>query len=465
MIGSTRPRKTKQKNTIKAKSNVKRASKSSIIVKTTLALTVIIVAVATILKISEFLVLSQKTEFPKLEISLSDVPIEQVNTNNKTTKYPNNTATFTINNISSTFDNVEIKGRGNFTWGQLKRPYQIKLPTKESIFGLGEAKKWILLANYIDPSYLRNDTAFYLEKTLDEAYAINGDFLEVYFDDNYNGLYYLTEKIEISKSRINLQKPSGLIVELDNLYGDNCYYDLNNNCLTIKDSHGSDEPEATIATFLDKLNSAEKAISSKDYGSLETYIDIDSFAKYFLLSEFSNNPDAYSSSLFMYQYDDDGKIYAGPGWDFDFAFGNKTWAEINNNATFVLSPNSSTPLKQFSSLIATGDFPKTSHSSSISTFFFDLMDLPEFEEKVKEIYKSTLSDKKDELLNHIKSQADYIRPAALRDQARWKLKTDFDEEVDYLIDWIAKRYEHFEEVYGTTSESDSNDTNTSLDTD
>lgn len=450
MSESTRPRKTKRKNPVKSKPTAKRAPKSSVIIKAAIVLTAIIVTVATILKISEFLVFSQKTEFPKLEISLSDASIEQINTNDKTIKYLNNTATFTIDNVSSTFNNVEIKGRGNYTWGQFKKPYQIKLPARESIFGLNEAKKWILLANYADPSYLRNDTAFYLEKILNEAYAINGNFLEVYFDDNYNGLYYLTEKVEISESRVNLQEPSSLIVELDNLYGDNCYYDLNNNCLTIKDSRGGDEPEVTMTTFVDKLNHAEKAISSQDYNSLETYIDVDSFARYFLISEFSNNPDSYSSSLFMYQYNNDGKIYAGPGWDFDFAFGNKTWAEVNNNTTFILSPSNSMSLKQFPNLIAQGSFPEAPHSSSISTLFFDLLELPEFEAKVKQIYQSTLSGHGEELLTHIKDQANYIRPAALRDQARWKLKTDFDEEVDYLIDWVAKRYEHFEEIYGAT---------------
>ena len=79
------------------------------------------------------------------------------------------------------------------------------------------------------------------------------------------------------------------------------------------------------------------------------------------------------------------------------------------------------------------------------------MDIPEFEAKVKEIYQETLSGHKEELLDHIKSQADYIRPAAYRDQERWKIKTDFNEEIDYLIDWVNKRYEHFEEVYGKNS--------------
>ena len=41
--------------------------------------------------------------------------------------------------------------------------------------------------------------------------------------------------------------------------------------------------------------------------------------------------------------------------------------------------------------------------------------------------------------------------AALKDQKRWKLKTNFDEEVDLLIDWVAKRYDHFEQTYNSSS--------------
>ena len=93
----------------------------------------------------------------------------------------------------------------------------------------------------------------------------------------------------------------------------------------------------------------------------------------------------------------------------------------------------------------------TSYVSSISTILYDLMDIPEFEQRVKEIYQETLSGKGDEILDYIRSQAEYIKPAVKRDQERWKSKSNFDEEIDYLIDWVAKRYDHFEQTYGAGS--------------
>ncbi|MBQ3292870.1 CotH kinase family protein [Candidatus Saccharibacteria bacterium] len=431
-------------------------AKSSTITRSLLFLIIIFITVITVLKISEYLAISTQKTFPKLEISLASVPLEQINLDTKDVKYSDNTAIFTIDKVSSTFQNVEIKGRGNFSWVQAKKSYQLKLPSKESLFGHNPAKKWNLISNYTDPTYLRNDTAFYLEKILNEPYALNGNFIEVYFDGNYNGLYYLTEKVEINKSRINLQDHYGILVELDNLYGtaDTCYYDINHNCLTIKDSPNPDDSKSAMAIFINKLNAAEQAISAGDYQTLDAIIDTESFARYFLLNEFTNNPDAYSSSLFLYQNDENDKIHAGPGWDFDLAFGNKHWPTGNVNANLVLSPASSLALKQLLNLSASNEISSdTRHVASISTLFFDLLELPEFETKVKQIYQSTLSGHGEELLTHIKSQANYIRDAAYRDQARWKFKTDFDEEADYLIDWVAKRYEYFEETYGASSDA------------
>lgn len=424
----------------------RKTPRSSIILASLLIIVVIFVVTATIIKISEFIVKNQIDNFPKLEIFLSDVTLEQVNLDPKDTVYNNNTATFTINHVASVYNNVEIKGRGNTTWARPKKPYQIKLSEKTSIFDLTPAKKWLLLANYIDPSYLRNDTGFYLEKLLDESYALNGDFLEVYFDNSYNGLYYLTEKIEAKKSRVDLDDEYGIIVEFDNVYGEyeGCHYDISGNCLTISDTFNSDNQDSAMSLFIDDFNTLQIAIENQNYETISNLVDIDSFAKYYLLNEFAVNPDAYSTSFYLYKNGKNDKIHAGPGWDFDVAFGNTDWTPESLSGSSFHSPFETTPIKTF---IINNSGEEDLTSIPISRILYDLADIPEFSERVREIYLATLSGHKDELLSHIKSRAGYIRDAALRDQERWKLKTDFDEEVDYLIDWIAKRYTHFEKIY------------------
>lgn len=55
---------------------------------------------------------------------------------------------------------AEFKGRGNYTWGLPKKPYQIKFNSSTAILGMPKAKAWVLLANDADGSLMRNKLAF-----------------------------------------------------------------------------------------------------------------------------------------------------------------------------------------------------------------------------------------------------------------------------------------------------------------
>ena len=41
---------------------------------------------------------------------------------------------------------ITIKGRGNSTWNQPKRPYAIKFSKKQSVCGMPKGKRWVLIA-------------------------------------------------------------------------------------------------------------------------------------------------------------------------------------------------------------------------------------------------------------------------------------------------------------------------------
>lgn len=440
----------------KKRTNIKKKStrvptRTPIIIKISLIFITVFIIFVTVFKITEVIILNKKDNFPKIEVALQDIPIEQINMDVKDIKYPNNTITFSSNDKPVVYDDVEVKGHGNANWNQVKKPYQFKFSNKTSLFSLKPSKKWVLLANYLDRSYLRTDIAYYLERILDEYCALNGNFAELYFDNVYYGLYYISEKVEITKSRFSLQNSDGIIGELDNLHTseEECFYDNKNNCIVAHDIVNQDNINFATKNLADKFSELNSAVSKKDFTKINDLIDIDSFAKYYLLSEFTNNPDAYSSSFFFYQDGEHDKIHAGPGWDFDFAFANTLWHTDGIDRDSFFSPTIDVALKDYVNLY--GQDLSNHHASSIYTLLYDLLEIPEFESRVKEIYQETLSGKSEELLEYIRKQADYIRPAALRDQERWKLKTNFDEEVEYLIDWIAKRYDHFEQIYGANS--------------
>ena len=186
-------------------STKKRVAKTSFVIKICLVIIVFFVLFATVYKVTEIILTNKKDDFSKLDIFLKDVAIEEINANAKDIKYPGNTVTVTINDKTTSYDDVEVKGRGNTTWTKIKKPYQIKFSEKTDLFGHGTTKKWILLANYLDQTHLRNDIAFYLADLLDDSYNYQGDPIELYIDNRYNGLYYLVKKISADKAGVDLK--------------------------------------------------------------------------------------------------------------------------------------------------------------------------------------------------------------------------------------------------------------------
>ena len=446
-------------NNLQNPSSQKRHTRCSIVFLNIAVITTIAITIIFLFQIFSF---SNKptTEYqvPSLFLTLENVSLETINSSSIDNKYPNNTATFIIEHNTQTFNDVEIKGRGNHTWTLPKKPYQIKLRHKANLFNFGAAKKWVLLADYSDETHLRNSTAFFLQHLLDSEHPIDGQHIELYINNTYHGLYYLSEKVEIGKNRINLKDPLGIIAELDNLHNtdETCaYHSKNGNCLTIQDVVNKDNSIAAIESFTDKFNKLESAIETRDYQAITQIIDVDSFAKYFLLNEFTINPDAYGSSFFLYTDGIKDRIHAGSGWDFDAAFGNRHLFLADSDYATLTSPFSTMSIKQYLSNNEASKTISFNHFDRLSTVFYDLMDFPEFSARTQELYQNLLSGKKSIITNHIRAQANNIKQAAQKDNESWNLEFDFTEEVNYLIDWVEKRCDHLDQIYNSQPSSSS----------
>ena len=392
---------------------------------------------------------NKEQDIPRIEIRLHDVNIETIESD-KHVKYTGNEVTVLENGDAKKYDGVEIKGHGNSTWETDKKPFQLKFKHKIDLFELGNVKKWLLLANRFDVSQLRNDCAFYLGKMLDMEYAVIGDFVELSIDGDYRGLYYIVPKIEISKNSVGLHSSLGVLVEVDNLHNneEDCYFSDEGVCLTLKDVVNKDNSDLAMKGFVDSFDQLEVAAKNKDYEKVMKLIDVESFAKYYLLSEFTVNPDSYSSSWYMYKDGVDDKIHAGPGWDFDFALGNHNW--VWNNTEDFYSPELDMVREADAmggEFIVDGKIIEKIPDHNISRVMIWLIKMPQFKEEVENIFMETMSGKKEEFLSYIETQSNKIYPAILRDSDRWK-QDDYWTEVDYLLDWINRRYEHFEETYG-----------------
>lgn len=367
---------------------------------------------------------------PTLRIDLNGVTLDYINNHGKEAKYGGNTVTLTTSDGQSVFNDVEIKGRGNSTWTMYpKRPYQIKLNSKESLLGLGKAKKYILLADYRDRSHLRNELAFYCAGLLGEKYAPKGQWVDFYNGDKYQGIYLLTTKNEVGSKRIDLKDANGVVMELDNIYSpdDEFFVSGNGDRFVLKDIDDENNAKTGVGIFKTAYNKFEKALNNKNWADVESLVDIESFAQYYLMSELSGNPDAYQTSFYFYKDGPNDKIHAGPIWDYDWAF--------NNNAFWHYY------IPSYTSVRSALKYPK--HSD----VFLRLAEFPEFQSAVSNLFITRLSGQKDTIISHIDSSAAYIRDSANADRALWN-RESFDEAVSSLRAWMIKRLDYMQLLYG-----------------
>ncbi len=245
---------------------------------------------------------------------------------------------------------IGIETRGNSTQGFDKKTYSIETrtvseqDTSVALLGMGEEEDWILHAMVIDKSQLRIPFSFYLSQQMGH-YASNWRYVELIVNDEYRGLYILTEKIKRDNNRVDIAKlgsddiagdelTGGYILRIDwlndpqgfesnyNSQGDipmfyQWYYPKENNILP--------EQAAYIETWMDTF---EDAVFSSDYTNNQgirytEYIDLNSFTDFLLMNELSKNSDGYKLSSYLHKDKDSngGKLVAGPIWDFDQTYG------------------------------------------------------------------------------------------------------------------------------------------------
>lgn len=221
---------------------------------------------------------------------------------------------------------ITIKGRGNSTWGYPKKPYTIKLAQSKAILGMPKAKKWILLANYRDRTLMRNAVAFELARKTSLIWTPSGRFVEVFLNGKFLGNYFICEKIEANKNRLNLGK-NAYLLEFDTYYDGKLKFRTTYNNLPVNIKYPSKYDWASFDFIRNYIDSLEIILSQKD-DSLDylKFIDENSFADYLIVYAMANNGEPSApKSVFMHK-DENGKLTAGPVWDFDYSTFN-----IHNN--------------------------------------------------------------------------------------------------------------------------------------
>jgi hypothetical protein len=182
--------------------------------------------------------------------------------------------------------------------------------------------------------------------------------------------------------------------------------------------------EDYIRQYIDDF---ETVLYSDDFANpvtgYATYIDVDSFVRWFLVNEIFRNVDAQMwSSCWMYK-PRGGKLHMGPLWDFDIAAGN-----IDYNEAFL----------------TTGWWIRD--APWISRLFED----PAFAARAREVWNEIKADQLAGLFDSIPANAAVLQQAQLNNFQRWpiletyvwpnyEIPGSYSGEIDYLDSWLSAR--------------------------
>jgi hypothetical protein len=228
----------------------------------------------------------------------------------------------------------KIKGRGNSTWFYAKKPYALKFDSKTAILGMPKQKRWCLIANYCDRTLLRNAVANYISEHSNLAWTPRSRFVELYLNGKYEGTYQFMEQIRVDKNRVNIHEMSkndndgealtgGYLLELDSYYDEVNKFKSSYSQMPVNIKYpDSDDITTTQVNYIQSyFNDADNLLFSAGFANAKsgwsTKFDMASFADYWLVNELMNNLELkFPKSFYMYK-PKNGKLTAGPVWDFD----------------------------------------------------------------------------------------------------------------------------------------------------
>lgn len=374
---------------------------------------------------------------------------------------------------------TQIKGRGNSTWSQIKKPYQIKLSEEADLLQTeneeNKSKTWVLLANYLDPSLLNNSIVLGLGKDMGMKTNVENTHVDLYYDGEYRGNYLLSEKVEVGSGRVRVTDLEKINSEIN---GDKKDYPVNTavteNGAEFTYCDGMASPEDVTGGYLLEMDYEERAkeeicyfkttrnqyvvVKNPEQASKEEmnyiaslyqeyedavynggvnpstgkaysdYVDRESVATYYLINEFSKARDFFGSSAYLYKNKGEDKMYMGPLWDYDLGFTQTHFDTEGDETPYGLSIYNTAFGAKLSEI---PDFGKLLESM--------------YSEKLFPLVKSGISEK-------FKEQNDKIRASREINSFMWHNGENTEERTEILFDFMKKRIDYLDALFAVPPE-------------
>ncbi|MBN1820399.1 MAG: CotH kinase family protein [Prolixibacteraceae bacterium] len=310
-----------------------------------------------------------------------------------------------------------------------------------SILGMPEENDWVLNSLAFDASLIRNYLSYDMARSTGN-YAARGVYCEVIINSEYKGLYIFMEKIKIDSARVNivemdntdiydLEVTGGYIVKADKTTGGDpvawTMASYNGSTSYLFDNPDPFEINTAQGNYIksqftgfQNLMTAHNSSVANGYPSV---IDVPSFIDYMLISEIASNADSYQYSTYFHK-DRNGKLRAGPVWDYDLTYGNDLF--------FWGLDRSHTDVWQFDNWDNTG-----------SRFWKDLYNDPDFKcyltKRWKELTAESAPLNYDVIAEKIDIISEHISEAAVRENMRWNNSGNRMNEIVSMKTWLRFR--------------------------
>lgn len=333
----------------------------------------------------------------------------------------------------------KIKGHGNSTWIRLdKKPFKLILSEKTSFLGMDDSLTWILLANGFDKTNLRNKLIYDFAKKLDSVKTPDCEYVDLYLNGEYNGLYLLTEQI----STDNFIDDSNESILLE-LHGDDARLSIKdtffpielNRLMQIYFSEDLDDT-SQIPIIQDTFKKICNILNEENTtDTLTDYIDIKTWTQRYLVDEFFLNIDMDAWSSFYWWNKNEQKLYAGPIWDYDLSIGIELIKKYFDSANYICQIHGLR--KPYYSL---------------------LYNYPDFQSEIKKEYLSQFAPKaEDFLINHIDDLSEKINIANEINSIRWNkmFEKNFEqntvtEQIEYIKSFCQGRLDFLNSLWSDT---------------
>lgn len=234
---------------------------------------------------------------------------------------------------------TQVKGRGNSTWYNPKKPYRLKLAASRSMLGAPADRDWTLLANYWDLSLARNAMAFEMSRIVGMAYTPRCQPVELILNGVHLGAYQLCEQMETATDRVPAGA-GGWLLEMNDdgrIDPGDVFFQTPRIASFSQEWGGTffvyktpDPPTAAQDSAIQaQVNRFETNLYSAGFAHPDTgyaaHLNVESLIDWYLVQELTKNNDAmFINSVYFYS-PAGGKITFGPLWDFDLAFGGYPW--------------------------------------------------------------------------------------------------------------------------------------------